>query len=65
MRFFTKVDQTEVQEVLSNTYIVLLYALNIKMLLPCQLNVALDHDCRTQNEKHVPCEKRITKTQEL
>ena len=35
------------------------------MLLPCQLNVALDHDCRTQNEKHVPCEKRITKTQEL
>jgi len=27
MRFFSKVDQSEVQEVLSNTYIFLLYAL--------------------------------------
>ena len=66
-RFLTKVDQTEVQEELSNTYIFLLYAA-IMFVMYYHANwiwfwIMLIENCRTKPS--LPCEKRITKTAEL
>ena len=38
---------------------------NVCDVLPCQLNMSLDHACWCRKKPSLPCEKRITKTQEL
>jgi len=64
---FTKVDQTEIQEVLSNTYIFLLYVLIMFVMYYLAhwiwLLIILVEQCR--KKPTLPCEKRIMKTQEL
>jgi len=58
---FTKVDQTEVQEVLSNTYLLLMHALIMFVMYYLAnwiwLWTILVEKCR--NKPTLPCEKRI------
>ena len=65
--FFTKVDKAEVQEVLSNTYIFLLYALTMCVmyyLANCTWRwIILVEKCR-KILPTLPCKKRNTKTNE-
>jgi len=66
MRLFTKVNQTEEQEVLSNTYILVLYALIMYVMYflanwPWRWTI-LYEKCR--KKPTLPLKDRITKTQD-